>query len=110
MEMFDDRTDELRSTQLPALPKAHIAFKVNTLTELVAAYRALRARGIPVLQQFHGVSLALYFRDPEQRGIELYWPTGRIDFHLPVIRPQDLDQPEVELLRMVATLPSNART
>lgn len=168
MEMFEDHTDELRSTQLPALPKAHIghislttenptalaafyrdlfqmevvggspngatvflasdpsveshdlafsrdpalahiAFKVNTLAELVAAYRALRARGIPVLQQFHGVSLALYFRDPEQRGIELYWPTGRIDFHLPVVRPLDLEQPEAELLRMVATLPSNAR-
>lgn len=168
MEMFDDHTDDLRSTQLQTLPKAHIghisltaqnptalaafyrdlfqmevvggspngatvflasdpsaeshdlafsrdpalahiAFKVDTLTELVSAYRALRARGIPVLQQFHGVSLALYFRDPEQSAIELYWPTGRIDFHLPVIRPLDLDQPEEELLRMVATLPSNIR-
>jgi hypothetical protein len=34
---------------------------------------------------------------------------GRIDFHLPVIRPLDLDQPEAELLQMIAALPSNVR-
>ena len=98
---------DLAISRDPAL--AHTAFKVDTLADLVAGYRALRARGIPVVQQFHGVSLAVYFRDPEQNLIELYWPTGRSDFHLPVIRPLDLDQPEAELLRMVAALPPNTR-
>lgn len=98
---------DLAFSRDPAL--AHIAFKVDTLTALVAGFRTLRACGIPVQSQCHGVSLALYFRDPEQNVIELYWPTGRLDFHLPVIRPLDLDQPEAELLLMVAALPSNTR-
>lgn len=88
---------------------AHIAFEVDTLADLVAGYQTLRARGIPVVQQFHGVSLAVYFRDPEQNLIEFYWSTNRTDFWLPVIRPLDLDQSEAELLHMIEALPSNIK-
>lgn len=88
---------------------AHMAFKVETLADLLAGYHALRSRGIPVLTQNHGVSLATYFRDPEGNGIELYWPTGRSDFYLPVIRPIDLDLPEEALRQIVNEMPSNVR-
>jgi catechol-2,3-dioxygenase len=91
----------------PAL--AHLAFKVESLADLQAAYRGLRARGLPVITQNHGVSLAAYFRDPEGNLIELYWPTGRTDFYLPVIRPLDLDLPEEQLRQIVRELPSNKR-
>ena len=28
----------------------------------------------------HGVSIALYFRDPDQNGIELYWDKAEADW------------------------------
>lgn len=86
---------------------AHIAFRVDTLADLIATYRTLRARGGWMLAQNHGVSLAVYFRDPEGNPVEVYWSTGRTDFYLPVIRPLDLDMPEEELLRIAREQPSN---
>lgn len=86
---------------------AHIAFKVDALSDLIATYRALRSRGAWLQTQNHGVSLAVYFRDPEGNLVEVYWSTGRTDFYLPVIKPLDLDLPEAELLRLAREQPSN---
>jgi catechol-2,3-dioxygenase len=80
---------------------AHLALKVATLEELLAAYRGLQARDVKIVATFnHGVALAIYFPDPEGNLIELYWPTGKSGFWLPVIRPIDLGQP-VEVLRRI---------
>lgn len=102
-----EESHDLAFSRDPGL--AHIAFKVATLGELIALYRVLRARGTWLVAQNHGVSLAVYVRDPEGNLVELYWPTGRTDFYLPVIRPLDLDLPEAELLRLAREQPSNIR-
>ena len=52
----------------------HTAIVYPTRADLAVAYRAVLAAGI-VLDGAadHGVSEALYLRDPDQNGVELYW-------------------------------------
>jgi len=57
---------------LPVLWRHPILYP--TRADLAAAYRALLAAGIPLDGAAdHGVSEALYLRDPDQNGIELCW-------------------------------------
>jgi catechol 2,3-dioxygenase len=52
----------------------HVAIKYPTRAALADALRRLQAAGIPLDgASDHGVSEALYLRDPDQNGIELYW-------------------------------------
>jgi catechol-2,3-dioxygenase len=86
---------------------AHTAFEVPSLAELKAAYREVKARGVPIEMAFnHGVSLAFYFRDPEGHLLEMYWltPVGNLAHRrlIPVlVDPIDFDLPEEELRREV---------
>jgi catechol 2,3-dioxygenase len=62
----------------------HLAILYPTRAELADALRRLRAAGIKLDgASDHGVSEALYLRDPDQNGVELYcdrpreaWPRG----------------------------------
>ena len=79
----------------------HTAFKVATVADLRDAYRDIVARGVAIkLSLNHGVSLALYFDDPEGNMIEVYWATG-LDYGQPYGHPIDLTLPEDALLRDV---------
>lgn len=52
----------------------HIAILYPTRAALADALRRLMAAGIPLDgASDHGVSEALYLRDPDQNGVELYW-------------------------------------
>ena len=52
----------------------HTAILYPTRSDLAEAYRQVLAAGIPLDGAAdHGVSEALYLRDPDQNGIELYW-------------------------------------
>jgi len=52
----------------------HTAILYPTLTDLADAYRRVLAAGVPLDGAAdHGVSVALYLRDPDQNGIELCW-------------------------------------
>lgn len=80
---------------------AHTAFRVASLAELRARYRAVVERGIAVHRVLnHGCSLAFYFHDPEGNQIEVYWATN-VHNHQPYGDPVDLTAPEDELLREV---------
>ena len=59
----------------------HVAFVYSTRGELAQAVRRVLAAGV-VLEGAvdHGVSLAVYFRDPDQNGVELYWDRPRADW------------------------------
>jgi catechol 2,3-dioxygenase len=77
----------------------HVAILYPTRAELAAALRRVTAAGI-VLDGAadHGVSEALYLRDPDENGVELYWDRpaeqwprmadGRLAMYT---RPLDLD-------------------
>ena len=77
----------------------HVAIRYPTRRTLADALRRLTAAGIPLDgASDHGVSEALYLRDPDDNGIELYWdrprdawprtPDGQVAM---VTRPLDLD-------------------
>lgn len=52
----------------------HLAILYPTRASLADAYRRLMAANIPLDgASDHGVSEALYLRDPDQNGVELYW-------------------------------------
>ena len=52
----------------------HLAIAYPTRAELGDALRRLREAGIPLEgASDHGVSEALYLRDPDSNGVELYW-------------------------------------
>jgi catechol 2,3-dioxygenase len=52
----------------------HLAIAYPTRAELGDALRRLREAGIPLEgASDHGVSEALYLRDPDDNGVELYW-------------------------------------
>lgn len=77
----------------------HLAIVHPTRASLADALRRLMAAKIPLDgASDHGVSEALYLRDPDQNGVELYWdrpdelwprnPDGRLAMFT---RPLDLD-------------------
>lgn len=52
----------------------HLALVYPTRAELADALRRLMAAGVPLEGAAdHGVSEALYLRDPDGNGVELYW-------------------------------------
>jgi len=52
----------------------HVAIRYPTRAALADALRRLLAAGVPLEgASDHGVSEALYLRDPDGNGIELYW-------------------------------------
>ncbi len=52
----------------------HVAIVYPTRADLASALRRLITAGVPLDgASDHGVSEALYLRDPDQNGIELYW-------------------------------------
>ena len=77
----------------------HLAILYPTRAELGDALRRLQKAGIPLEgASDHGVSEALYLRDPDHNGVELYWdrrqeewprtPGGELAMFT---RPLDLD-------------------
>lgn len=56
----------------------HLAILYPTRAALADALRRLMAAGIPLEgASDHGVSEALYLRDPDDNGLELYWDRPR---------------------------------
>jgi catechol-2,3-dioxygenase len=81
---------------------AHVAFKVSSLAELRSLHARVVKRQLPIKFAFnHGVSFAFYFEDPDGNMIEIYWPTGDLNYRQPVAEPLDLTQSDEALLRQV---------
>ena len=59
----------------------HHAIRYPTRAALAGALRRLMAAGIELDgASDHGVSEALYLRDPDQNGVELYWDRPRAEW------------------------------
>jgi catechol 2,3-dioxygenase len=59
----------------------HLAILYPTRTDLADALKRLIANGVPLDgASDHGVSEALYLRDPDGNGIELYWDKPQADW------------------------------
>jgi catechol 2,3-dioxygenase len=59
----------------------HLAILYPTRAALADALRRLQRAGIPLEgASDHGVSEALYLRDPDENGVELYWDRPRAEW------------------------------
>jgi catechol 2,3-dioxygenase len=59
----------------------HLAVRYPTRRALADALERVRAAGIPLTGATdHGVSEALYLRDPDENGVELYWDRPQADW------------------------------
>ena len=59
----------------------HVAIRYPSRASLAVAVRQLAAAGIPIDGAAdHGVSEAIYLRDPDENGIELYWDRPKEDW------------------------------
>ena len=53
----------------------HLAFEVDSREELKEVYEKLIADDIPYVLVDHRISVAMYFMDPDQNGLEVYHDT-----------------------------------
>jgi len=97
----DQESHEIALFENPAF--AHVAFKVSSLEEFRSVYARVLERKIAVKFAFnHGVSFAFYFDDPDGHMIEVYWPTGALDYQQPYLEPLDLTKSNEQLLEQWA--------
>jgi catechol 2,3-dioxygenase-like lactoylglutathione lyase family enzyme len=75
-----------------------VSFKVKGLDDVRAFYHRLRDAGAQIDRTVtHGIACSVYFYDPEDNRIELYYTTP-YQVRQPFGAPIDLDQPDSELL------------
>jgi catechol 2,3-dioxygenase-like lactoylglutathione lyase family enzyme len=67
-----------------------ISFRCASLTDIKEFHRIFLERNIPIVRTVsHGNAVGIYFLDPDDNQIEVYWQTG-IDWPQPFGKPVDL--------------------
>lgn len=75
-----------------------ISFKVKSLDDVRAFYHRLQEEGLRIDRTVtHGIACSVYFYDPEDNRIELYYTTP-YKVRQPLGEAIDLDKPDEELL------------
>ena len=75
-----------------------LSFVVQSLDDLRTFYHRIQDEGLRIDRTVtHGISCSIYFYDPEDNRIELYYKTG-YDIRQPLGESIDLDQPNEDLL------------
>ena len=81
-----------------------VSFKVKTLDDVRAFYHRLRQEGMKIDRTVtHGIACSVYFFDPEDNRIELYYTTP-YKVRQPLGEVIDLDKPDAELLAFAKSL------
>ena len=81
-----------------------VSFKVQSLADVRAFYHRVQDAGMKIDRTVsHGIACSVYFYDPEDNRIELYYTTP---YHVrqPLGEPIDLDRPDAELLAVSKAL------
>ena len=84
-----------------------ISFRCGSLADVKEFYRIFLEREVPIQRVVtHGNTVSIYFEDPDNNTIEVYWPTG-IDVPQPFGQPMDLNKSDDEILSRVRQLVSD---
>jgi catechol 2,3-dioxygenase len=59
----------------------HMAWRMDSLDDLKEFYNRLQERDIPSRPADHGLSLGIYFQDPDGNGIEVYYEAPRSEWY-----------------------------
>ena len=77
-----------------------VSFKVQSLDDVRAFYHRLQQAGMRIDRTVtHGIACSVYFYDPEDNRIELYYTTP-YKVRQPLGEPIDLDKPNEDLLAL----------
>jgi catechol 2,3-dioxygenase-like lactoylglutathione lyase family enzyme len=75
-----------------------ISFRCGSLADIKEFYRTFLERNIPIIRTVsHGNAVGIYFRDPDDNQVEVYWQTG-IDWPQPFGKPVDLTASDEDIL------------
>jgi catechol 2,3-dioxygenase len=86
-----------------------ISFRCASLADVKEFYRIFLERQVPILRVVtHGNTVSIYFEDPDNNTVEVYWPTG-IDVTQPFGQPVDLTKSDDEILGRVRQLVADSR-
>jgi len=81
-----------------------VSFKVKTLDDVRTFYHRLQKEGMKIERTVtHGIACSVYFFDPEDNRIELYYTTP-YKVRQPLGEVIDLDKPDAELLAFAKSL------
>ena len=81
-----------------------VSFKVKSLDDVRTFYHRVRDAGMKIDRTVsHGIACSVYFYDPEDNRIELYYTTP-YDVRQPLGEHIDLDAPDAELLAFCQSL------
>jgi catechol-2,3-dioxygenase len=81
-----------------------VSFKVKTLDDVRAFYHRVQDAGMKIDRTVsHGIACSVYFYDPEDNRVELYYTTP-YQVRQPLGEAIDLDQPDAALLALSKSL------
>ena len=59
----------------------HMAWRMENLEDLKEFYVRTKEKGVEVTPRDHGISMGIYFTDPDGNGIEVYYELPREQWH-----------------------------
>ncbi|HEX6513857.1 MAG TPA: VOC family protein [Chloroflexota bacterium] len=78
-----------------------MSWRCNDLSDVIGFYGRLQKYGVKFdMIVSHGNAVGMYFRDPEDNRLEIYWPTG-LDAKQPYLEKVDLTEAPDEIVRKV---------
>jgi catechol-2,3-dioxygenase len=78
-----------------------MSWRCSDLSDVVGFYDRLQEYGVQFdMIVSHGNAVGMYFRDPEENRLEIYWPTG-LDAKQPYLEKVDLRESSDEIMRKI---------
>ena len=65
-----------REDEGPSNSLNHLSFRVDSFKDVKIMKSKLESANVDILPLCHGNALSLYFNDPEDNGIEVFWDTN----------------------------------
>ena len=75
-----------------------ISFRCASLADVKEFYRKFLEHNVPIIRTVsHGNAVGVYFKDPDDNQVEVYWQTG-VDWPQPFGKPVDLTASDEDIM------------